>query len=428
MFKVASIIVGILTIPAYLNYFDDQVALGSWFTLLALLNWLLFFDLGLGNGLKNELIVCISQKKFEKAKQLVLSSYLILFTLSFVILLVVCGIYFNTTLFKLDNLNGITSAENFELICLVTFIIVFMQFPLRLVISILLAMQKSALASLIPFVTQLLILIFLTYYQGVVGEDKLLVLNIVYGLALCFPLLVATFYVFIIVSKWTVSSVFRQDISGAMVLILAGSKFFWIQVCLLIINGSNEFIILNFNGAEDVVQYQIYFKVFSVFLIAFSTLTIPLWGAIGQAKVLGNNERILKIDKIMRLVLLLCIFGMISFCFILAYIFDAWLGEGVIEHSFRTSFIFSIYIFVMMGINYSACVANGFNRLSIQLRCLNIAVILKFAALYIFFNIIEHWTDIIIITILALLPALFIQYVFAQRILSSEVRVHEKSS
>ena len=419
LFKVASIIIGILTIPAYLTYFEDKNLLGGWFTLLALLNWLLFFDLGLGNGLKNELIIKLANSHYTKAKQYIYSSYLVLLALSILIITVLYGVYLYNPFHALDPQGGGTSISNIDLVILATVSLVFIQFPLRLVISILLAMQKSAIANSLPFVTQLLVLIFLLFCGDIESDNKFLILTLAYGVAFCAPLVIATIYVFTLVSKWPEYVSVKPRLSVITKLIFTGSKFFWIQLCLLVLNGSNEFLILSINNAENVVHYQVYFKVFSVFLIAFSTLTIPLWSAIGQAKALKNNERILKINKYMKLILLVSVLGMVTLCFLLPYIFNLWLGEKSVPHNYQTSVIFSVYIFVMMGINYSACIANGFNKIGVQVKCMNLAVILKFSILYIFLNYVNKWSDIIVITILALLPALVIQYVFSQRILMS---------
>lgn len=420
IFKALAIVVGIITIPAYIEYFNDQTILGSWFTLLALLNWLLFFDLGLGNGLKNELILTIAEKKYGKARKLILQSYLLLFFISFIIIAAAYIVYLMTPNLLQGYQESAGAIPDISLIILVTFIIIFIQFPLRLVISILLAMQKSAIANFLPLVTQTLVLCYLLFSGGVEDDVKFVNLSIVYGIAVCAPLILATLYVYILVSRWSYELTDNSTIKDVFKLIISGSKFFWIQVCLLALNGSNEFLILNINAAEDVVQYQIYFRVFSIFLIVFSTITVPLWSAIGQAKAQENMSRILKIDMVMRYILLAALFGMLLLCFILPYIFNFWLGEGVIKHDFYISLIFLLYVFVMMGINYSACVANGYNKLNVQLKYLNIAVIIKASMLYLFYDFITQWTDVVVITIISLLPALIFQYIFSRKILISE--------
>lgn len=43
----------LFTMPAYMRFFQDQAILGIWYTIISILNWVMYFDLGLGNGLRN---------------------------------------------------------------------------------------------------------------------------------------------------------------------------------------------------------------------------------------------------------------------------------------------------------------------------------------------------------------------------------------
>lgn len=62
LIKGGALIVTLLTTPAYIRYFNKNSALGLWFTLLSVITWVLNFDLGIGNGLRNKLATTFAKK------------------------------------------------------------------------------------------------------------------------------------------------------------------------------------------------------------------------------------------------------------------------------------------------------------------------------------------------------------------------------
>ena len=59
--KGGSLIISVVLLPLYLRFFGDQTVLGIWYTILSILNWVVLFDLGLGQGLRNQLPVFIEK-------------------------------------------------------------------------------------------------------------------------------------------------------------------------------------------------------------------------------------------------------------------------------------------------------------------------------------------------------------------------------
>ena len=69
--KGGSLIISVVLLPLYLRFFGDQTVLGIWYTILSILNWVVLFDLGLGQGLRNQLPVFIVENGLGAKDQLV---------------------------------------------------------------------------------------------------------------------------------------------------------------------------------------------------------------------------------------------------------------------------------------------------------------------------------------------------------------------
>ena len=74
--KGGALVLSLFTMPAYMRFFNNEEVLGLWFTVLSLLTWILNFDLGIGNGLRNHLTKSLTENNREESKKLISSSYI----------------------------------------------------------------------------------------------------------------------------------------------------------------------------------------------------------------------------------------------------------------------------------------------------------------------------------------------------------------
>lgn len=79
LIKGGAMLLSLFTLPAYMRYFDNQLILGFWFTALSVLSWILTFDLGIGNGLRNNLVTALVDRDKDKVKRYISSAYLVMF-------------------------------------------------------------------------------------------------------------------------------------------------------------------------------------------------------------------------------------------------------------------------------------------------------------------------------------------------------------
>src|SRR5690606_10339481 len=124
-----------------------------------------FFDIGLGNGLRNKLSESNAKKKFEEGRMYISSTY---FVLSIIALFVFVIFYFINQSINYRELLNIRDISNETLQML--FLIVVVSFCIHLVFktlnAILTALHKAALSSFITFLGQVGVLCGVVYLRN----------------------------------------------------------------------------------------------------------------------------------------------------------------------------------------------------------------------------------------------------------------------
>lgn len=421
--KGCSIVIGFLTTPAYIKYFDNAAVLGIWFTVLSILNWIMMFDLGIGNGLRNRLAKSIADNDEETAQKQISSAYIILGIVSLVFFtigeIVISSANWNVIL----NVNtSIISDKVLTLSVMVLYGGIVLQFWLKLITSILLAMRKTMIPGVLMIITNICIVIFLRYSICIPRvEDRLISLSIFYLLALNLPLIITTVILFSTKLKKIIPTIRFFDKNEANKVLNMGGIFFIIQIALLIISSTNEWLISFLYDAKSVVDYQIYYKIFNLFLVLFSLITQPIWSSITIEYEKGNIEWIRKIYKTLVYVVCLSIPLLIIMVLNFNSIVNIWVGKGIIEVEFYITLSFAIYTIIMMAINCSTCIANGIGKLKCQLYCFTVAAILKFPLSFLLSKYFDNWIIILWINIVVLIPLLFIQPIILKRNLKEAI-------
>ena len=81
------IITSLLYVPLLLNYLTHE-KYGIWLTLTSILGWFSFFDIGLGNGLRNKLAEAFASGNISLGRKYVSTTYAILIAIFSTILFV----------------------------------------------------------------------------------------------------------------------------------------------------------------------------------------------------------------------------------------------------------------------------------------------------------------------------------------------------
>lgn len=420
--KGGSLFIALFTTPAYMHFFNNDEVLGVWFTLLSVLAWILNCDMGIGNGLRNHLVYAINEKDWDRARKYISSSYLFLSGIGAIILLgvVVAGNFVSwNTVFNIQS--EIVAANTMTKALQILLASIILQFVLRLVTSILYALQEAFVPGLLNLSTNVMMLGFVLLSNALGKNNSLVSLASAYLVAVNLPLIVATFWVFTKKIPQTRPSVsfFRKDY--ALSILKVGTAFLWLQVIAMVVDNTNNYLITLFVGNSAVVEYQVYNKIFNLPMIMVMLVTTSLWSTLTKAKAENDWEWIqASYSKYMKIALLL---GAAEFAVIipLQWIFNFWLGDKTIQVNYGIAAIFALSGTIMSLRTILANYSNGLCELKIQTVFMTIGAVVNIPLAYIFSRISESYISIVLANIISMVPYCIAQMLWCRKYFKAKV-------
>lgn len=278
--RAASIASAFLLVPITIDFLDPR-RYGIWLTLSSILAWISIFDFGFGMGLRNRLAESLAKNDVASSRSLVSTTYL----LSIGVVLTI-GPIFLLSMNWLDwqSILGDRSIPDDEIKMLVIAVMFFvlLQFIFRNLGFILLADQKPAAEGLLALISSLCSLAAIWFLKGYL-EGRLIELGMIMSLTPVLVYLLASFVLFrgyYSRIKPSVTSIDRRLVRSLMSLSL---RFFILQLSALVIFTTDNLIITQLFGPEEVAPYQISYKYLSVGSLVFAIALSPFWSATTEA-------------------------------------------------------------------------------------------------------------------------------------------------
>ena len=404
--------------PAYMRYFEDERVLGVWYTILSVLTWILSFDLGIGNGLRNKLTETIARRDDTATKEYISSAYwmvgkaMLIAAAVGLILLPLCNwnVLFNISP-ELIGRSTMTYAVGSA------FIGVLLQFFLRLISSVLYAMQKSALNDFLTLGTSALQLLFLMVAPNGSAEENLRMFSTAYIFFVTVPLLIATVSVFggpLKDCRPRRGYVKKEKAKGVLSL---GGVFFACQIMYMLIANTNEFFITQYTGPEMVVEYQIYNKLFMMGSMVFGLALTPIWSVVSKALAENDMVWLKKLHwklKVLTWVAIVCEFCIIA---VLQFVINIWLGDEAIQVNYLYAVIFAVFGAAMIYQSMASVVANGMGKMKVQAICYGVGFLLKFAVIHFGIMHTGSWIVVVLANALVIIPYCIIQQIILDKAL-----------
>lgn len=408
--KGAALVVSFFMMPAYMRFFEDQQILGVWFTILSVLTWVLNFDLGIGNGLRNKLAVSLAKGDREAAKEYIASAYWMIGLIVSVLMVVGWGIIPRIEWNEVFNVSeSLIPPLALRQVVKNVFASITIQFVLRLVSSVLYAMQKSAVNNCIALMTSILQFIFLQILPSRSPAQNIQMLSVAYLLFANVPLILATVIVFVGPMRdcFPFPKCIKRD--KAKEVLSLGGLFFACQVLYMIIAGTNEFFISQYMQPDDVVEYQIYNRLFTLGSTVFMLALTPVWSAVSQAWAQEDyvwlqklNKKLLKISTVASLAELLIIP-------LLQPVINIWLRDEAIMVNYGYACCFALFGSVMVFQSAVSTLGNGMGRMRIQCVFYLIGVLAKFIIIHVGATMSASWIIIVLTNAIVLLPYCIVQ-------------------
>lgn len=347
---------------------------GVWITLYTTISWLSFFDLGLGNGMRNLFAVNRAVGNQEKNKQLVSTSYIIVLGISLILLILGLPFVYYADIARFFNISDIAIPD---LRCVLSLLVVVtsLQLITKLINSIFLADQKPALSSLIDCsgVVCSLFLLFIL-------KDRLA--GSLFNLALIITL--PTFIISLFVTLFAFNKNYRKlkpslkyfNLKISNKLINLGLRFFLIQLSALIILQGSNIIILKFIGAEEVSVFSLVYKYFNVIVTIFTLVLTPYWSFFTDSYAKNNYNQLKKgFKQLLISWLAISMVGLVMWI-ALPFSFKIWLNQELDIPVYLPVSLLLFSIFSNLGSVFIYFLNGTSSYLNFQL-----AIVLAFAAL-----------------------------------------------
>ena len=244
------------------------------------------------------------------------------------------------------------------------FILFIIQLVLKLITSLLFALQKPAQTSLVTFLSQfvgLAVVWIMSYFP-----DRFNLLDYGIVISVC-PLIVFIVYSLIFFSRHKdiapSFSCFRKSMCKDVANL--GIQFFLIQLTAIFLFQSNSFILAQVIDSSSVVDYNVAYKYLSLPLTAFTIMVTPIWSATTDAYVKGDKEWINNTMQKLTRFFYLFSFGVVLLIILTPVAYHIWVHD-TLKVNWMLMILMGVYQILSMRTSYLCAIINGIGKVRLQ--------------------------------------------------------------
>lgn len=358
-----SILVQLLLVPMTLKCLGTYQN-GIWMTIASMLLWIDSMDIGLGNGLRNQLATFMAQKNIQKAKEAVSSTFFMLIMIISPIAIILISLAHIIDCYALLNVNPSIVKDLVNAIT-VSIIFVCSTFIFKFIGNFYLGMQMPAINNLLVTSGNTIALIgtFLAYKWGWHSLMSIAIINTASPLVCYLASYPITFNIFYPKLRPSYLSVKYQS---AKSLFTTGINFFVLQIAGVVLLMSSNILISKLFSPSMVTPYQIAYRYFTVLLMIFTIICVPYWTATTDAYTKGDFRWIKNANKTLNRIIAVVFLLTIILIAISDWVYSVWI-RGQVHIPLAMTVIVGIYMFILVVSTRYSYILNGLGALRVQL-------------------------------------------------------------
>lgn len=383
LYKAGAVIASFIAIPIMIDYLGVE-QFGVWSTILTVMAWIVFFDLGIGNGLKNRVSEALAKNDNGEASKYISAGYSLIGIISFV-LWVFC--FFCAHLVPWQGVfnTDVIAESTLRYSVQIALSFVLLNFWVGLISAVLGGFQKTSLVALGQLYSNVASLV-LVGVAWVFISPSIIVLATIYGVATLGANCLLSF------SFYKANQVFfpRYLVSREYVspLLSMGLRFFAIQVAVLVVFTTDKILITQFFGPQEVTQYEVIMKLFGLFSFAHALISAPLWPAYADA--FHRKDKVWIGGMLTKQLLLFIVFvvGVLVMMLIVDRVVSIWVGDAF---SISYGLVIAVAVFIVVSIwnNIFAMILNGIGKTNVQLVSAVLAMLVNIPLAFVLVKILD---------------------------------------
>lgn len=281
IFRPVSVVLTLIYTPLLLDYLGD-VKYGLWVTIMSMISWINYFDVGIGNGLRDVLAKDIANNDREHAKKAVSTAYVILTAIATVLLVITIILAF-----FLDWNYIFSTTIDMKYVVLISFSLICVNFVLTLMNMVLYALQMSVRVSFRASLIQVLNIVFIVILNKYT-DSNLVLLALIYGSSTIIINIINSIQ---IMHKYEFlrPSIHCFDTQSISQICNVGMKFFVIQIMCMLMFTVDDLLITHFFGAKEVTPFSMANKVYNTAYSFLAAFLVPFWS--GTTRALAIHDK-----------------------------------------------------------------------------------------------------------------------------------------